>query len=231
MYCIVFCYDIFLCGYIKIDMYMKLLLSFISVMTLFPLFGGIKGKVNDPIGKPIEYASVALYSVSDTTLITGSVTDSLGNFEIDSEQIDDTFLKVSMVGYETKMIPTDTNLNIVLNESTNELGEIVVNGNLPKIRIKNDALVTTVQNTVLSKAGTANDVLKRLPSLTGGDGEFEVFGKGKAKIFINNREMRDLTELDNINSNRSKPWRTLRWLSKSRNSYIYDTKNWRWFWI
>ncbi|MFA6838513.1 MAG: hypothetical protein WCR12_06705 [Dysgonamonadaceae bacterium] len=157
--------------------------------------------MNDPIGNPIEFACVALYSVTDTTLITGSVTDSMGNFEIISELIDNTFLKVSMVGYETKLVPTDTNLSVVLDETTNELGEVAVYGDLPKIRIKDYALVTTVPNTVLSKAGTANDVLKRLSSLTGKDGEFEVFGKGKAKIFINNREMRDLSELDNINSN------------------------------
>lgn len=169
-----------MCGYNKINTIMKLLLSIIYVLTLFPLFGGIKGKVNDPIGNPIEFASVALYSVTDTTLITGSVTDSMGYFEINSELIDNTFLKVSMIGYETKSVPTDNNINIVLNETTNELEEVVVFGDLPKIRIKDDALVTTIQNTVLSKAGTANDVLKRLPSLTGGDGEFEVFGKGKA---------------------------------------------------
>lgn len=65
--------------------------------------------MNDPIGNPIEFACVALYSVTDTTLITGSVTDSMGNFEIISELIDNTFLKVSMVGYETKLVSTDTN--------------------------------------------------------------------------------------------------------------------------
>lgn len=61
-------------------------------------------------------------------------------------------------------------------------------------------MVTTIQNTVLSKAGTGNDVLKRLPSLTGDDGVFSVFGKGEAKIYINNREMRDVSELDNLSS-------------------------------
>lgn len=178
----------------------KILLSILSVITFFPLFAGIKGTVNDQIGNPIEYANVALYSMKDSSMITGSVTDSLGNFEINSELIDDTFLEVSMIGYETKAVPADYSLDIVLDEAKNELGEVVVNGSLPKIRIKNDALVTTVENSVLSKAGNANDVLKRLPSLTGDDGEFEVFGKGLAKIYINNREVRDLTELDNLNS-------------------------------
>ncbi|NCD09691.1 MAG: TonB-dependent receptor [Negativicutes bacterium] len=43
-------------------------------------------------------------------------------------------------------------------------------------------------------------MLKRLPSVTGDDGAFEIFGKGAAKIYVNNREMRDPSELDRINS-------------------------------
>lgn len=192
---------IYFCAILIItNMKTKIILSILSAITIFPLFAGIKGTVNDQIGNPIEYANVALYSMKDSSMITGSVTDSLGNFEINSDVINDTFLEVSMIGYETKTVTADNSLNIILEEAKNELGEVVVNGSLPKIRIKNDALVTTVENSVLSKAGTANDVLKRLPSLTGDDGEFEVFGKGLAKIYINNREVRDLTELNNMNS-------------------------------
>ncbi len=36
--------------------------------------------------------------------------------------------------------------------------------------------------------------------MTGDDGAFEIFGKGAAKIYVNNREMRDPSELDRINS-------------------------------
>ena len=57
----------------------------------------------------------------------------------------------------------------------------MVQKSLPKIQLKNDALVASVQNTILSSAGTANDVLKRLPLLTGDNGVFSVFGKGEAK--------------------------------------------------
>jgi hypothetical protein len=80
------------------------------------------------------------------------------------------------------------------------LEEVVVEGDLPRIRLRNDAVVATVQNTVLSRAGTANDVLKRLPAITGDNGEFTIFGKGKAKIYVNNRELRDASELDLLSS-------------------------------
>ena len=80
------------------------------------------------------------------------------------------------------------------------LAEVLVNGDIPRIRLRDDAVVATVENTVLSKAGTANDVLKRLPAITGDNGDFSIFGKGKAKIYINNRELRDPSELDLIAS-------------------------------
>lgn len=93
-----------------------------------------------------------------------------------------------------------SNQHIELKPETTELGELVVNGNMPRIRVRDDALVTTVENTVLSKAGTADDLLKRLPAVTGDNGEYEIFGKGAAKIYINNREMRDPSELGRISS-------------------------------
>ena len=60
--------------------------------------------------------------------------------------------------------------------------------------------MATVENSVLKEAGTANEVLKRLPSVSGNDGDYSVFGKGKAVIYINNREVRDPSELDKLNS-------------------------------
>lgn len=59
--------------------------------------------------------------------------------------------------------------------------------------MKDDALSTTVQGTVLSKAGTAEDVLARIPGLQRKQDGFEVFGKGAPLIYINGRKMRDRT--------------------------------------
>ena len=53
---------------------------------------------------------------------------------------------------------------------------MVVKANLPVTRIKNDALETNVQGTVLSKAGTAEDVLAHIPGLQKKADGFEVVG-------------------------------------------------------
>ena len=160
----------------------------------------IWGKIIDEKEQPLEFANIALYSSADSTMITGTVTDKKGEFSLKTKNQSNTFLKISFIGYETQTVPARRQQTIVMVAEAFTLGEVVIKGDLPKIRLRNDALVITVQNSVLSKAGTGNDVLKRLPSLTGDDGQFSIFGKGQAKIYINNREMRDISELDNLSS-------------------------------
>ena len=181
-------------------MTLKILSSLILCGILFPLNAQIKGVVSDTDSNPIEFANVAVYSLPDSTLITGTTTDHSGSFIIDADNSDNKLLKVSFIGYETQTITAEPEQKIFLKSDTTMLGEVVVNGDLPRIRIRDDAVIATVENTVLSKAGTANDVLKRLPAITGDEGDFSIFGKGKAKIYINNRELRDPSELDMIAS-------------------------------
>lgn len=164
----------------------------------------LTGKVIDTKNQPIGFANVALYALPDSVLVTGTITDEKGDFVLDTKSKTNGFLKISFIGYESQIISMKSGQTIILKDDSHLLGEVVVKGNLPKIQMKNDALVANVQNTVLSKAGTGNDVLKRIPLITGDKGEFSVFGKGEAKIYINNREMRDATELENLNSSNIK---------------------------
>jgi hypothetical protein len=179
-------------------------LGFIGILFLTTELSAqtISGKITDEQNQPVEFVNVVLYSLPDSVLITGTVTDEQGEFSFNSNGNSgkEMLLQLSFIGYKTQTVEAKPRQDIVMEADALMLGELVVKGDLPKIRLKNDALVATVQNSVLSKAGTGNDVLKRLPLLTGDNGEFSVFGKGEAKIFINNREMRDASELDNLNS-------------------------------
>jgi len=179
----------------------KILFSLFLCGIFLPLNAQIKGTVTDTNSNPIEFANVAIYSLPDSTLISGTTTDQEGAFLLLADNnSSNALLRVSFIGYETRTVPVLSEQTISLQPDITLLGEVVVEGDLPRIRLRSDAVVATVQNTVLSKAGTANDVLKRLPSITGDDGDFSIFGKGKAKIYVNNRELRDLSELDLISS-------------------------------
>ncbi len=183
----------------------KILFSLFLYGIVLPLNAQIKGIVIDNDNNPIPFANVAIYSLPDSILITGTTTDQEGVFSfLTDNKSPNTLLRVSFIGYETQTIPTLPEQIILLQPDTTLLNEVMIKSNLPRIRLRGDAVVATVQNTVLSKAGTANDVLKRLPAITGDNGNFSIFGKGKAKIYVNNRELRDVSELDLISSSNIK---------------------------
>lgn len=178
----------------------KLFFSFLFCSLMLPLSAQIIGTVTDIDNNPIGYANVALYSLPDSVLIAGTITNETGQFSLTNEINSDAIVKISFIGYQTQTLPARPEQQVLMQPDTTMLDELVVKGTLPQVRLRDDALVTSVQNSVLSKAGTANDVLKRLPAVTGDKGDFTVLGKGKAKIYINNRELRDESELDDLNS-------------------------------
>ena len=81
-----------------------------------------------------------------------------------------------------------------------ELQEVVVKGNLPNTRLKGNAMITRIQGTPLSDAGTLGEMLVKVPGMTGTDEAPEVLGKGSPLIYINGRQMRDDSELKRLRS-------------------------------
>ena len=161
----------------------------------------ITGKVVDAKGEPLAFANVVLLNRQDSAFVKGAVSGEDGHFSIDSS-CNGGIIKVTSVGY--KIICKDCNGEnvgvITMEEDSKMLGEVVVKSSRPVTAIKGNALVTTVANSQLSHAGTANDVLRQVPMVTGRDGNFEVFGKGKPLIYINGRVVQDKNELTQLNS-------------------------------
>lgn len=161
----------------------------------------IKGRVVDVNDNPIEFANVVL--LKDSLFITGTVTNDAGLFEIINTDDQGDCIEISMIGYEKHIMhipPTGDFGTIVLKESQIRLGEVVVKANIPITRLKGGVLTTTVENSVLSKMGTAADVLTRLPLVTESDGKYIVFGKGSPLIYINGKLVRNSSELQRLSS-------------------------------
>ena len=159
------------------------------------------GRVVDVLHHPVDFANISLLNVQDSSFITGGVTNENGQFVIPCE-VRKAIVKVSCVGYQTQTRTFDTGKigNITLKEATMHLQKVVVKSSRPVVAIKGNALVTTVANSQLEHAGTANDVLRQIPMVTGRDGNFEVFGKGTPLIYINGRAVQDKNELSQLNS-------------------------------
>ena len=162
----------------------------------------ISGKLVEENGKPLPYANVVLLSLPDLAFVSGTISEEDGAFTLEATS-ENQIVKISSIGYKTVYRPVSpANIGIVQLESDAQLlNEVVVKGNLPVTRMKGDAMVTNVENSVLSKAGSANDVLAKIPGITKKQDVFEVFGKGTPLIYINGRKLHDLSELEQLNSN------------------------------
>lgn len=164
------------------------------------------GKVTDEQRQSIGFANVVLLD-ADSTFLTGNTTDANGMFRIVSTS-QAIWLKVSYIGYRDKIVSLQSGRldmgEIALEGESMMLGEVVVKGNLPLTQLKGDALVTNVQNSVLAKVGSANDVLSKIPGIIKKKDAYEVFGKGTPLIYINGRQMRTPAELEQLNSDQIK---------------------------
>ena len=172
----------------------------LAVLPLNASAQSLKGKVVDENNEPLAYANVMLQK-ADSTYLSGTMTDTLGMFILTPDPAA-SMLHVSFIGYETYLAPvkgTDFG-TIKMSPDTEMLGKAIVKGYLPKTVIKGDAFVTPVENSVLAEAGSAGDVLKKLPGVITKDGGYEVIGKGTPIIYINGRLLRDNSELEQLSS-------------------------------
>ncbi|MBQ4367069.1 MAG: TonB-dependent receptor [Muribaculaceae bacterium] len=160
----------------------------------------LDGKVVDEQGNPMPFVNVVLITMPDSAYVQGTVTDEQGLFDLYTSKRGD-LLKVSSIGYETQFLSPVSQMIVTMKENTVMLGEVVVKSSLPKTRVKGNAMRTTIEGTILEKAGTVTDALKRVPSLeTDRDGAVKVLGRGDAEIYINGRRVQDVKELSRLRS-------------------------------
>lgn len=161
----------------------------------------ISGRVTDERSKPVAYANVAIMS-ADTTFIDGTTTSTDGTFSIQTNQ-DESFIKVSCVGYETMYLKVrQGNIgDIQIRTDSHVLNEVVVKTIRPTMKMTAGGIDIDVQHSSLSQAGTALDVLSELPRVNvSSSGSVSVFGKGSPLIYINGKAVRSNTELQQLTS-------------------------------
>lgn len=164
-----------------------------------------RGMVKDDSGAPVEFATVTLVTLNDSTLIDGTVTDENGMFSL-TAQTTPLFLRVSAMGFEEKIIdnPTPDVGEIRLETASYMLGEVAVNGSRPVARLKGNGVEVAISGTYLANTGTALDLLGKMPFVSKSGSEIEVLGKGAPLVYINGREVRDQSELDRLASSQIK---------------------------
>ena len=157
------------------------------------------GRVIDEQGKPVEFANISL--LCDSVFTAGGVSNENGDFVIPCNAQRVT-LKVTCIGFKTasQNVSVGEVGNITLQTETYTIGGVVVKGEIPQYKATHGGMTVDIQHSILHDIGSADDLLSMLPMVQGRDGKFEVLSKGEPEIYINNKKVRNATELKQLKS-------------------------------
>lgn len=175
---------------------MKFLLSICTLCTFLPSLafaqsGSVSGVVFDASDQQnIEFATVTLFSSSDSVLIGGSVTSPEGVFFINEIPIGEFYLRVSFIGYQQLTID---NLRISEEQPTLDLDSIALTpidldgveviSNSAIFETKIDKKIFNADQSMLSKGGTGLDLLRQIPTIIV-DQNDNIFLRGDGNVLI-----------------------------------------------
>lgn len=168
------------------------------LLGLFPLFlhaqasNTVSGQLSDASTQtPLAYASVAVYTVPDSTLLTGVITNAEGVFSIEGLPKGDYILHFSFVGYQPKQVELligELNTyfdvgTIALAAVTSQLDEVIVEGQKEIVSSGLDQKSFRVDDLLSQSGGSVLDVMKTMPGVTV-DQEGKVILRGSDQVAV-----------------------------------------------
>lgn len=161
-------------------------------------YGQIKGTVIDSLShRPLQSASIAVYLVSDSSLVNYALSDRKGEFTIADIPLNvPCTVVITNRGYdqfsllftltENKEKRLDT---IFLAKSYNELKAVTVTALRPPVAVKEDTLEFNVSSFKTMPNAVIEDLLKQLPGAEiDNDGNITINGKKVTKLYLDGRE-------------------------------------------
>ena len=154
----------------------------------------LKGLVVDENNLPLPYANVTLLSPADSSMVGGGVTNESGRFVIPNDH-GKVIARITYVGYKpTYLVCSRDNVGTIKMQLDNfTLDGVTVKGSKRLTRPTDRGLLANVQGTVLEQFGSVTEMLTHLPLMMA-DGT--IAGHGTPEIYINNKKVRDASELD-----------------------------------
>lgn len=152
----------------------KIFIGLLLIISVAANAQSIKGKVCFEKDKtPVQFASVGLVRLPDSTMITGVITLTDGGYLFEKVKPGNYFMKVSFVGYRpngkpvtidaaSKEIAVDT---IYLAEITTSLREVTVSAERIKGKEMVDRTVYAIPEVIAKSSTNGYDILKKIPQV------------------------------------------------------------------
>ena len=174
----------------------------------------ISGKIIDDKGYPAPSASVALFTLKDSSLHKIVISSTNGEFEMQALKAGKYFLTVTSVGFkkggsksfELKEAQSYFLAPITLSTDNTKLTDVNVQSKKPMIEVTADKTIFNVEGSINSSGSNAFELLEKSPGVTiDKDDNISLKGKNGVRIYIDGKlsqiSGKDLSEyLRSINS-------------------------------
>lgn len=159
---------------------------------------GVSGQVQSETAVKLEFVTLNLVKLSDSSLFQTVISDAAGGFNFDNVPPGEYQVTASFVGYEKKKLPSfslekncNTSLQLgmfVLNNISKTGEEVVIVSKRPAISRKLDKTIVNIENSSLASGSTAFEVLQIAPGVTvANDDKIELFAKGSPLILVDGK--------------------------------------------
>ena len=184
-------------------LFLPLFLLVVST-TLFAQKGTIKGRATDgTTQKPVEFASVALLSSVDSTIVKGAITDTLGVFVMNNLPEGSYIITISSIEYQ-KVFKGPLVITLAQNElnlgdlsmitDQKLLAEVVVRGTKPVFEQKMGNIIVNVDSKMFKTSTNAIEIMRRSPGLLVDVSGSITFRGTSPKILIDGKDLRMSSE-------------------------------------
>lgn len=150
----------------------------------------IKGRIlSSSDHQPMEFANIQAISLPDSTFLEGTTSAQDGTFILKQQIQKDVLLKVSSIGFVTKVVPSDSPLEaIMMDEDGNMLSETVITAQKALVKVEADRTTYDVSNDEDAKTNTIMEMLRKVPYVSvDASGNITIKGSSNIKIYENGR--------------------------------------------
>ena len=172
----------------------QLFLFCLVISTTLLAQNNISGTITDPQNEGIYFATIALYEVTDSSVIKSGATDERGRFSLSNIPDGHYYLEANMLGYTTEQIssielPKENNntFTIQLSEDATVLSTVEVTAKIPLLEQRSDRLIVNVENNLTSMNGNVMDVMKKVPGVMVINNKLRMAGQPNVTILINGK--------------------------------------------
>lgn len=178
----------------------RLVLATIAIFFSISVYSAdykVKGLITDSVGEPEMYATVKIFSLSDSIIpVSTGVSNDKGIFSQNLKKAGKYRLNVYSLGktpfnqvFEiTEAKPELDFKNIVLTIGDNELGEVEVVASKPLVSLEVDRIGYDVQADDEAKTSMTDEILRKVPMVSvDPDGTIKINGSTDFKIYKNGR--------------------------------------------